>query len=424
MPPGRLVLSLAVSQEIARAQLVGPVMESLLREVDFGRLQPGHLPHIQAVVREKLAEASSAAVRRQLGGQAGVDAIGQELAEDVLCSREFFALIQDPSVTAVVVNGPHEVRSERGSERQVTNLSFPSERSLNRVAMWMTAQIDQCVHAGRPLVEARLPDGSQIQAIVPPVAPGGTVLCIRRSPLAGADLGGLAAAGCFPLALVPLLHAVVAGRLNLLVSGPFGGSATILLSALAQSVPAEERLVLVEQRSELPLERPGLVRLQEGTGGDPSSAELVEAALALRPDRLVLPRLEGREIRNLLRAADGACAGSMAAVRAESIDAALEQVAAAAEPGPAGRRLVAAGVDVVLQMLDGPLGPRLAAIAEVQGFEGERVITQQLFSLEASPEGFGHTFTAAGLRPSFADRLERQGLRLPAELWRLRQDVA
>lgn len=421
----RLVSCIAVSQEIARAQLVGPVMEALLREVDFSRLQAGHLPHIQALVREKLAEGATAATRRQLGGQAGVDAIGQELAEDVLCTREFFALVQDPAVTALIIHGAHDVRTERGEERGSANWSFPSEQSLNRIAMWMTARVDRTVHPGRPLVEARLPDGSQLQAIVPPVAPSGTVLCIRRSLLVGADLATLAAAGCFPAALVPLLHALVVGRLNLLVSGPFGGAATTLLSALAQSAPVGERLVLIEHRSSLPLERPAVLRLQEGPGGAPSCAELVEAAVGLRPDRLILPRLEGVEGRGLLRAMSGPLPGSIGSLRAASAEGAVEALVALAEPGveAAGRRLVSAALDVVLQVGDGPFGPRLTEVSEVGGMEDGKVALRRVFAWEAGA-GAGGTFAAAGLRPDFADRLERAGLRLPPDLWRLRQDLA
>jgi pilus assembly protein CpaF len=415
---------MTMSKELARAQLVGPIMEGLLSEIDFARLQPGHLPRVEALCRQRLGDEATSAIRRQLGGDRALDLLAKDLAEELLCTRVFFALLQDDTVTALLAVGADRLEVERAGRRETVDSGFPSEESLQRVALWMTARSGSPAHAAEPMVRTRLPDGTDLQVILPPLSMSGCVLSLRRPAPGLGDLAGLALNGVVPSALVPVLHAMVSARLTTIVAGAGDDLRGAVVDALLTAVPDSERLVLLDADDASP-ERRGAVRLQTQRGG--SRTELLRAAARMRPDRLVVRRLDADMSLAFLQMAAGSAEGSLATLDAYSPRDALDRLTAQAAQSlgaAAAARLLPAAISAVLflgRREDGR--PVLEALCEVAPGDGGTVLLHDLVRFHARPDGSG-TFVGSGTRPGFAALLERRGHRLPPSTWRLQQSVA
>ena len=423
-----------MTTELARAHLVGTVLVPMLEEVDFSRLEPAHLAEMRQLCRERLEAAASQAVTRQLGGLQALARLGGRLGEALIEFRSFLGLLQSDDVTEVIVCGRDPVQVERGSGVEQTALTFPDPSALEELVSWLTAGCGQPAHPDEPVVHTRLPDGSLISVVLPPVAVGGLVLSIRRPRHSRLDLVGLARAGMFPEELAPLLDAMVASRLAILVSGQAGTGRTTLLSALARSIPAGERLATIEELAELQLARPGAIRLQAVGDPPPSQRELLRTALRMRPDRVVLGELAGAEAWDLLEAMGSGFQGSMATVRGSSPGEALDRLETlvGATPGSPPeltvRRQIGRSIDVVLHLRRLADGRRvLGSVAEVIPGLGGLTI-QELFRFQEQGVGadgrVAGTFTATGIQPASGERMERRGFRLSPELWRLESTPA
>jgi pilus assembly protein CpaF len=413
-----------MSRQLARAQLVGPMMEGLLREIDFSRLQPGHLPNVEALCRQRLGQAATAAVRRQLGGDAAIDLLARELAEDLLCTRVFFALLQDERVTSLLAVGAERLEVERGGARESLEGVFPSEESLQRVALWMTARAGHPAHEGDPLVRTRLPDGSELQAVLPPFAPS-CLLSLRRPTPSLGDLAGLALHGVVPAGLVPVLHALVSARLTLLVAGGTEDSRGAVVDALLSAVAPADRVVVMDPDGTLATGLAGAIRLRPGPGAE--GGVLLEAAARLRPERLVLRGLDADTTPGFLRVASATARGSIATLEAcsprDAVDRVVAQLARTLGDAAA-HRLLAATVSAVLflgQRADGQ--PVLEALAGLTVGDGERIALHEVVRFHRHPDG-GGTFAGSGARPALAEQLEQRGHKLPASAWRFQQTVA
>jgi pilus assembly protein CpaF len=430
----------AESLDIARSHVVARVMEGLLRELDFARLERAHRDDVARLCRERVdAEATPAEVR-QVGGDRALEEISGELADDLIGAREFFALLQTEGVSDVLVNGSQNVYVERGGRLQRTSICFPSEKSLRRTALWMTSRVGRPVHDRQPMVDARLPDGSRINVIVPPLAVDGTVLSIRKFTQLGLDLAGLAQGGAFPAALSPLIQAVVACRLNLLVSGGTGSGKTTLLNALSESINEGERVVTIEDSAELRLRQAHVVRLEtrlpDASGdGEVSTRALVRNALRMRPDRILVGEVRGAEALDMLQAMNTGHEGSMSTIHANSPRDALDRLetmvgmADVALAETVIRRQLARSLDLVIHLRRLPDGRRVVEkITEVGQLQGEVVAMQDIFQFQFQGElADGRcvgTFAATGIRPALVDRLERRGFRVSPDLWRIQQQVA
>jgi len=428
------------SLEIARAHLVARVMEALLRELDFRRLEPGHRDDMRKLLRERLDAEGTPAEVRQLGGDKGLDEMAGEMADDLVALRDFYSLLQADGISDILVNGPRQIYVERAGRLDPTGLSFPSEKSLRRTALWMTARVGRPVHDRQPMVDARLPDGSRINAIVPPLAVDGTVLSIRRFTHLGLDLKGLAAAAAFPAALLPLLSAVVTCRLNVLISGGTGSGKTTLLNALSEAVGEGERVVTIEDSAELRLRQTHVVRLEtrlaDAQGqGEISTRALVRNALRMRPDRILVGEVRGPEALDMMQAMNTGHEGSMSTIHANSPRDALDRLetmvgmADVALSEKVIRRQIARSIDLVLHLRRLSDGRRVVErISEVGQMQGEVIAMQDVFQFHFQgelPDGrCVGTFAATGIRPSFVERLERRGFRIAPDLWRIQQAVA
>jgi pilus assembly protein CpaF len=283
------------------------------------------------------------------------------------------AFLQDPEVTDVLVNGPGPVWVDRGCGVRRTPVVIGEERSLRRLAQRLVAACGRRLDDAMPHADARLPDGTRLHAVLPPLSPQGTCLSLRVPPRRTFDLADLVAAGSLPRAGADLLRRIVLARLPFLVTGGTGTGKTTILSTLLSVVSSDERIVLVEDAAELRPAHPHVVRLEarianaEGAGAV-DLATLVRQALRMRPDRLVVGEVRGAEVRELLGALntghEGGC-GTVHANRAEHLPARIEALASTAGlPRQAAHSQLAAAVDVVVHLARDRDGRRrVAAVA-------------------------------------------------------------
>ena len=424
-----------MSREIVEAHLVAELMEELLGRVAFAQLDPSHARDLESWCCEGLDRRATPAVRRQLGGTEGLVEVGRQLATDLLTTGGFFALLQTEDVSDVLVNGPDQIWIERRGRLERTSLRFPDEAALARVALWMTARTGRPVRFDRPMVDSRLPDGSRLNVIVPPLALDGTVLSIRRFRHAGLDLSGLVRGGTVPPTLEPLLRAMVSCRLNLLISGGTGAGKTTFLNALSEAIGEHERIVTIEDSAELKLRQEHVVRLEtrvadaSGEGEVPTRA-LVRNALRMRPDRILVGEVRGPEAIDMLQAMNTGHEGSMSTIHANSPRDALDRLEVMAGMSELGlderviRSQVARSLDAVVHLRRLPDGRRIVdSVEEVAGLQGQVIATQELLQFEfqgqtAAGRSAGR-WRGTGVRPAFADRLSARGYAVDPALWRL-----
>ena len=423
----------ASAVKLARAQVVGRVMEDLLTQVDFGRIGVDHEPELRALVRDAMGESVTPAMERQLGGREGLDEAASELSNDLVTNRGFLSLLQHSRVSDILVNGLSEIYVEQDGQLHGTGLSFGSHDALERMALWMTARVGRPVTPQRPMVDARLPDGSRLNVIVPPLALDGIVVSIRRFHHQGLDLDGLANRNSIPHDLVPLLQAMIAGRLNVLIAGGTGSGKTTLLNALSQFVPEKERVVSIEDSAELRLRQAHVVRLETRMSdafgeGEVTTRMLVRNALRMRPDRILVGECRGPEALDMLQAMNTGHEGSMSTVHANTPRDALERLATMVGMSDvnlterAVRGQIARSLDAVLHVRRLPDGRRvLDRLSEVGQLQGDMIAMQDIVRFEDGGPGGTSRFVATGVRPGFMDRLEQQGARVDPRTWRITQ---
>ena len=357
-----------------------------------------------------------------------------EIASDVLGYGPIDPLLNDPAVTEVMVNGPHSIYIERTGKIQRTDVRFVDEVHLRRIIDKIVGQVGRRVDESTPMVDARLLDGSRVNAIVHPLAIGGPFLTIRKfavDPLTEEDLISF---GTFSKRVADFLAGCVRGRLNGIISGGTGSGKTTLLNVVSSYIPDAERIVTVEDAAELQLRQRHVLTLEsrpanlEGVG-QITIRDLVKNTLRMRPDRIVVGEVRGGEALDMLQAMNTGHDGSLTTVHANTPRDALARIetmvlmAGFDLPVRAIREQVASAVDLIIQtarLRDGTR--RVTHITEVEGMEGEIITLQDLFLFDfgmgVDEEGkyLGH-LKATGIRPSFSDRLKDSGVQLPPDLF-------
>jgi pilus assembly protein CpaF len=369
-------------------------------------------------------------------------ALIRDLADDALGLGPLQRLLDDPTVTEIMVNGADHLYVERRGRLVRTANGFRSEERLRRVIERIVSRVGRRIDESSPLVDARLPDGSRVNAIIPPLAVGGSSLTIRKfakEPLRAHDLVEY---GTLTADMTEILNACVNARLNIIISGGTGTGKTTLLNVLSSFIPADERIVTIEDAVELQLQQEHVVRLEsrpsniEGKG-EVTIRDLVRNALRMRPDRIVVGECRGGESLDMLQAMNTGHDGSLSTVHANSprdAIARLETLALMAGmdlPLRAVREQIASAVDVIIQvsrLRDG--SRRVTHITEVLGMEGDTVTLQDAFAFEqAGVDLDGHVIGEAkytGVRPRFTDRFAELGIPFdqglftaePVESWR------
>jgi pilus assembly protein CpaF len=341
-------------------------------------------------------------------------------------------LFRDPTISDILVNSARDIFIERKGKLSRVSAQFRNDGHLLAVIDRIVSRIGRRVDESSPMVDARLPDGSRVNAIIPPLALDGPVLSIRRF---GADLTveQLVANSALTMEMLQLLAGCVKARLNILISGGTGSGKTTLLNALSSFIPTDERVVTIEDAAELRLQQDHVVRLEtrppnsEGRG-EVVARDLVKNALRMRPDRIIVGEVRGPEALDMLQAMNTGHEGSLTTVHANTPRDALARLetmilmAGTNLPNRAMREQITSALDVIIQaqrLSDGTR--RIVSVTEVTGMEGEIVTTQEVYRFKRrgiTPEGriIGQ-FEATGVRPLFTDRLRVSGIELPARMF-------
>jgi pilus assembly protein CpaF len=357
----------------------------------------------------------------------------RQIADDILGYGPLEPYLHDPSVTEVMVNGYDQVYVERNGKIEETDATFLDDAHLLRIIDRIVSQVGRRIDEASPMVDARLPDGSRVNAIIPPLALSGPSLTIRKFSRNALTLENLIGLGSLTQQSADFLAECVRGKLNMLISGGTGTGKTTLLNAVSAFVPAAERIVTVEDAAELRLLQRHVVSLEsrppnvEGEG-EIRIRELVRNALRMRPDRIIVGEVRGGEALDMLQAMNTGHDGSLTTVHANSARDALHRlemlvlIAGVELPVKAIREQIAGGFDLLVhisRLVDG--SRRITQITEVSGMEGDVVTLQDLFvarpsDLVGGPGLLGPLHSTA-LRPGFLDKLSANGVELPPSTW-------
>ncbi|WP_134772848.1 CpaF family protein [Ornithinimicrobium flavum] len=353
-----------------------------------------------------------------------------EIADDVLGYGPLQKLLDDDDVTEIMVNGHENVYIEQDGLLRRVDVQFSSDEHLRRVIERIVGRVGRRIDESSPMVDARLEDGSRVNAVISPLAVSGATLTIRKFgkvPLRAEDL---VARGSMSAQMVQLLRACVEAKLNVLVTGGTGTGKTTLLNVLSSFIPARERIVTIEDAVELQLQQDHVVRLEsrprniEGQG-EVTIRDLVRNSLRMRPDRIIVGEVRGGESLDMLQAMNTGHEGSLSTLHANTPRDAIARLetmvlmAGMDLPLRAIREQIASAVDVIVhlnRLRDGTR--RVTAITEVQGMEGDIVTLQDAFAFDyaagVDPNGrfLGHAIPT-GVRPLFTDRFAEQGVQLP-----------
>jgi len=342
-------------------------------------------------------------------------------------------LLQDPHIADILVNGSQQVYVERFGKLELTDVVFKDDTHLMHIIDRIVSQVGRRVDEASPMVDARLPNGSRVNAIIPPVSLTGPVLSIRQFGKDPLQMKDLLAFQTLTPAMAEVLMGAVRARLNILVSGGTGSGKTTLLNILSGSIPAAERIITIEDSAELQLHQKHVVRLEtrppsiEGTGLV-SQRDLVRNALRMRPDRIIVGEVRGSEVLDMLQAMNTGHDGSLCTIHTNSARDALTRLetmvlmAGINIPERALREWICAALDLIVQLARSSDGTRkVVSVSEIVGMEGTVITTQDIFVFEK--EGINKEGTvlgrhkATGIRPKFAERLEQAGIPLPTELF-------
>jgi pilus assembly protein CpaF len=357
--------------------------------------------------------------------------ICDEVLDEVFGLGPLEPLLQDPTISDILVNTHKQVYVERKGQLELTNVTFKDNNHLLRIIDKIVSQVGRRVDESSPMVDARLADGSRVNAIIPPLAVDGPLLSIRRFGTEKLMPEDLVAKKAMTQGMMDLLKGAVSARLNVIVAGGTGSGKTTMLNGLSAFISPKERVVTIEDAAELQLKQPHVVRLEtrppnlEGEGAI-RQRELLVNALRMRPDRIVVGECRGEEALDMLQAMNTGHDGSMTTIHANTprdVISRLEvmvTLASASLPVTAIRAQISSAIDVIVQverLSDG--SRRCRSITEVTTMEGEMVMLQDLFVFEKlglSQEGriIGR-FAATGIRPRFYERLLAAGIRLPGE---------
>src|SRR5438093_755926 len=342
-------------------------------------------------------------------------------------------LLADPTVSDILVNTHKQIYLERHGRLELTDVSFDDDDHLMKIIDKIVSRVGRRVDESSPMVDARLPDGSRVNAIIPPLAIDGPILSIRRFAAVPLQMHNLVGYESLSQDMAQFLGALSQAKINLLISGGTGSGKTTLLNILSSYIPASERIVTIEDAAELQLQQPHVVRLEtrppniEGRG-EVTQRALVRNALRMRPDRIILGETRGAEALDMLQAMNTGHEGSMTTIHANSPRdalARLESMVAMAGvdlPLRAARAQIASAISVVVQgtrLTDG--SRRIVSVQEITGMEGDTVTMQEIFAFrQTGVAGDGKVqgyFAATGIRPRLWERLVTHGIHLPETLF-------
>jgi pilus assembly protein CpaF len=386
------------------------------------------------ILRERVMTDIRAQLEREEGlARTDRERLVGEIADDILGHGPLERLLADETVTEIMVNGPFDIWVERRGKLQETPARFSDESHLRRIINKMVATVGRRIDESSPMVDARLPDGSRVNAIIPPLSLTGPLVTIRKFSKRRLDPADLVRLGTLSTQTVEFVQRCVVAELNILVSGGTGSGKTTLLNALSTAIPDGDRIVTIEDAAELRLNQRHVLRLEarpnniEGQG-EISIRELVRNALRMRPDRIIVGEVRGAETLDMLQAMNTGHEGSLSTIHANTPRDALARVetmvlmAGYDLPVKAIRQQVASALDLIIQLerlQDGTR--RVTSITEVGRMESDVVTLSELFKFKVDQVEADRTVVgslrATGLRPTFIDKFERHGIVLPPQLF-------
>jgi pilus assembly protein CpaF len=392
----------------------------------------------QAIDPAGLRDRVVADIRRHLLGETGIsredrERLTAEIADDILGYGPLERLLTDDSITEIMVNGPSEIWIERQGRLYETTVRFADDGHLRRIINRMVAQVGRRIDESSPMVDARLPDGSRVNAIISPLSLSGPLLTIRKFSRKRLTLDDMINIGSVSAEAVDFLQRCILAQLNVLISGGTGSGKTTLLNALSGSIPDTERIVTIEDAAELRLHQRHVLRLEgrppniEGEG-QVTIRDLVRNALRMRPDRIIVGEVRGAEALDMLQAMNTGHDGSLSTVHANTPRDATHRVetmvlmAGFELPVRAIRQQVSSALDLIVhleRLEDG--SRRITAITEVQRMEGDVVTLQDIFEFKIDSIGSDRTIVgglrSTGLRPIFMEKFEKRGIELPTNIF-------
>lgn len=351
-----------------------------------------------------------------------------EIKNELLGLGPLEPLLHDDDITDILVNGHNQVYVEKFGKLHATDVTFQDDQHLMLIIDRIVSQVGRRVDEASPMVDARLRDGSRINAIIPPLALDGPALSIRRFGKRRYDIAALVEKGSLTAEIVEFLRALVRARLNIIVCGGTGSGKTTMLNCLSAFVPEDERIVTIEDSAELSLQQPHVVRLEtrpqnlEGKG-EVTQRDLVKNCLRMRPDRIIVGEVRGAEVYDMLQAMSTGHDGSIATIHANSPRESIGRLemmmllGGFSIPQRAMRQQIASAVNIVVHVSRLSDGTRkLLKISEVSGMEGETIMMQDLFEFVRTgtgPDGriLGE-FRSTGIRSSYAQQIEIAGFKL------------
>ncbi|MDA1003901.1 MAG: CpaF family protein [Chloroflexi bacterium] len=421
---GRLVRTIAREPAPQRDGLAGRVHERLVEDLDVRALD--QLPagerhaHVEAAVARVLAELAPA-----VAGVVRQDVI-TEVVDEILGFGPIQPLLDDPDITEIMVNGPSEVFYEREGMLYVSAVRFRDAEHIRRIADRITGPLGRRLDESSPMVDARLPDGSRVNVVLPPIAVHSPTITVRKFRTDRYDIEDLVSIGTVTREVAGFLRACVVSKVNIVISGGTGSGKTTFLNALSAFIPRQERVVTIEDPMEIRLRQPHVVTLEarpsagEG-GGEVTQRDLVRNALRMRPDRIIVGEVRSGEAFDMMQAMNTGHEGSITTVHSNSPRDALSRIenmvlmAGFELPALAIRQQMASALHLVVQisrMIDGTR--RVTAVTEVVGLEGDIVAIQDVFkfadqALDRDGRVSGR-LEPTGVRPRFADRFPAFGV--------------
>ena len=402
------------------------IHRKLIETLDLSKLSNLEMERVRVEIRhilEDMVKSESIPLSR-----ADRDRLVMEVQHEVFGLGPLETLMKDSEIADILVNTHNQVYVERYGKLEKTDVRFRDDAHLMQIIERIVTRVGRRVDESSPMVDARLADGSRVNAIIPPLALDGPILSIRRFGAERLTMNDLIQFNSVPPQIAEVAAACVKSRLNMLVSGGTGAGKTTLLNCLSNYIPENERIVTIEDSAELKLQQEHIVRLEtrppniEGQG-TVTARDLVRNALRMRPDRIVVGEVRGGEALDMMQAMNTGHDGSISTVHANSARDALSRLetmmlmAGITLPERALREQIASALDVIVQLTRLSDGSRkVVEFAEITGMEGNTITTQTIFKFEQRGVENGKVvgeFVATGVMPSFMERLERYGFKLP-----------
>lgn len=402
------------------------IHRKLIDTLDLTKLSNLEMERVRVEIRRILEDIVSAEAIPL--SRSDRDRLIMEVQHEVFGLGPLETLMKDPEISDILVNSSSQIYVERYGKLEKTDVRFRDDAHLMQIIERIVTRVGRRVDESSPMVDARLADGSRVNAIIPPLALDGPVLSIRRFGAERLTINDLIQFNSMPPQMADVAAACVKSRLNMLVSGGTGAGKTTLLNCLSNYIPDSERIVTIEDSAELKLQQDHIVRLEtrppniEGQGSV-TARDLVRNALRMRPDRIVIGEVRGGEALDMMQAMNTGHDGSISTIHANGARDALSRLetmmlmAGINLPERALREQIASALDIIVQLTRMQDGSRkVIEFTEVTGMEGSTITTQTIFKFDQKGVENGKVvgeFVATGVMPSFMDRLERYGFRIP-----------